>query len=56
MIPVEVMKDARVKADEHLQVNKKSGWIVTGIIIMIWLAIAALIAMAVWKAFSRKAA
>lgn len=55
MIPKEVMADARVEAENHLVKNKTIGWIATGVIIIIWVVILALIGTAIWKAAAHKA-
>jgi uncharacterized membrane protein YkvA (DUF1232 family) len=40
MIPPEVMAECRVKAQTEIEKDKPGGWVVAGLIILIWIAIA----------------
>jgi len=44
MIPAEVMSDCRVKAKESIHQGKPVNWVAAGIIVFIWLILAAWIA------------
>jgi uncharacterized membrane protein YkvA (DUF1232 family) len=41
MIPDEVMADSRLKAQELLQEGRRSNWVAAGVIVAIWLLLAA---------------
>jgi uncharacterized membrane protein YkvA (DUF1232 family) len=43
MIPASVMAECRQRADEKLREGRPTNWLVAGVIIAIWLALAALI-------------
>jgi uncharacterized membrane protein YkvA (DUF1232 family) len=53
MIPPEVMADARIKAGERLQQKKPVNWLVGAIILLIWLALAAIFTRFAWQLFRR---
>jgi len=44
MIPPEVMAECRVKAQEFMSQKKPTSWVGAAIVILIWLALAALVA------------
>lgn len=46
MIPVDILAAARAEAQQRMTENKKDNWVIGGIIIFLWVAIAALI---IWK-------
>ena len=53
MIPPEVMADCRTRAREELAGGKPVNWVAGGIIIAIWIGLAALAAVIVWRAVRR---
>jgi uncharacterized membrane protein YkvA (DUF1232 family) len=50
MIPPEVMADCRTRAQEELTGGKPVNWIAAGVIIAIWIGLAVLAAVIVWRA------
>jgi uncharacterized membrane protein YkvA (DUF1232 family) len=53
MIPPEVMADSRIKAGDRLQEKKPVNWVAGAIVLLIWLALAALFVYFAWQLFER---
>ncbi len=51
LIPPEVMVDARLKAEERLQTGKAVSWVGAVIIVLVWIALAAI---ALWLIIQRR--
>jgi uncharacterized membrane protein YkvA (DUF1232 family) len=54
MIPAEVMRSARLKAEQHLKDKKPTNWIMAGVILVIWLVILIWLGLIIWKALQMK--
>jgi len=46
MIPADILATARAEAQQRMLDNKKDNWVIGGLIIFLWVAIAALV---IWK-------
>jgi uncharacterized membrane protein YkvA (DUF1232 family) len=53
MIPAEVMAEARLKAGESVQQKNPVNWVAGAIILLIWLALAAIIIRFTWQFIAR---
>lgn len=49
MIPAPVMAGCRIRAQQELTAGKPVNWVAAGIIIAIWIGLAALAAVIVWR-------
>ena len=51
MIPAEVMAESRVKASQVLEQGKPVNWVAAGVIVAIWLCLAALAVVVILRVF-----
>ncbi len=53
MIPPQVMADCRARAQEELARAKPVNWVAAGVIIAVWIGLAALAVVIVWRVLRR---
>lgn len=53
MIPTELMMDCRERARATTQAGQPTNWVAAGIIIFVWVLLAALAVLLVWRAVGR---